>query len=147
MKDCDISDLTHSEPVYRHHYRVIYGDTDAAGILYYGNYLRLFEIGRTEYMRHLFGLAYRQMEADGVLLPVTEAYCRYKASARYDDLLEVATSLVQHSKVSIKFYYEITNTDNKKLLARGTTVHASIDRETGRLIRLPRELASAIKGI
>ncbi len=133
-----------SEPVYRHEYRVIYGDTDAAGVLYYSNYLRLFEIGRTEYMRHRFGLSYRQIEKNGVLLPVTEAYCRYKASARYDDLLEIATSLVHQSKVSIKFYYEISEIKNKKLLAKGATVHASIDRETGRLVHLPRQLTSAM---
>ncbi len=144
MGDHAASNLLLRDPVHRHNYRVIYGDTDAAGVVYYSNYLRLFEIGRTEYMRHCFGLSYRELEEKGILLPVIEAYCRYKASARYDDLLEIATSLVEYTRVSVRFHYEIRNSEDQKLLAKGSTVHASVDGRTGRLVKLPRELATAI---
>ncbi len=123
---------------------MIYGDTDAAGVVYYSNYLKFFEMGRTEYIRHLFGFSYRDLEESGVLLPVTEAYCRYKAPARYDDLLEIATSVVEYTRVSVRFHYEITNHGNGRLLARGATVHAAVDRGTGRLVKLPGRLSSAM---
>ena len=70
-------------------YRVIYGDTDNMGVAYYANYLRWFEIGRTEMFRHL-GLTYSEIEARGIFLPVAEAHCKYLAPAHYDELLVIA---------------------------------------------------------
>jgi len=67
---------------------VRYGDTDQMGVAYYANYLYWFEIARTEWLR-AHGKSYRELEAEGVILPVTEAYCRYLASARYDDRLKL----------------------------------------------------------
>ena len=67
-------------PVFTTAYRVIYGDTDAAGVMYNANYLRLFEIGRTEMMR-AWAMPYRTMEDLGCILPVTESYLRFKAPA------------------------------------------------------------------
>ncbi len=123
-------------PILKHRYRVIYADTDAAGVVYYGNYLRFFEIGRTEFLRELTDISYKEIEDSGILLPVTESYCRYKASARYDDLLEISTSLIKFSKVSISFAHEIRKLDNNQLLVTGYTKHASINRE-GKISSLP----------
>ena len=80
-----------TEP-HRTQIRVTYGDTDAMGVVYYANYLRWFEVARTEMMRH-FGIAYKAMEAEGVFLPVAEVFWKYHRSAKYDDLLIVETRI------------------------------------------------------
>ncbi len=129
------------EPVHQTTYRVLYGDTDAAGVVYYANYLRFFERGRTEYMREMV-LTYRDIENQGLTLPVIESYSRYKAPAAYDDLLVIETSLVELKNVSCRFNYRIYRNDNdnsRTLLAKGYTVHASVNRD-GKLTRFPAHL-------
>jgi len=118
-----------------HEYRVIYGDTDAANVVYYGNYMRYFEIGRTEYLRAK-GLTYRDMEDEGYILPVVEAYSRYKASAKYDDVILIKTALVELKAVSCRFHYRIERKEDQKLLVKGFTVHAVINRQ-GKLVQFP----------
>ncbi len=131
-----------SEPNHRHTYRVIYGDTDAAAVVYNANYLRFFEIGRTEMMRENV-CSYREIEELGLILPVTECYVRYKAPARYDDLLTIETRLIELKKVSCKFSYKIlrenSKTGQEQLLAKGHTTHASVNHE-GKLTPLPADL-------
>jgi len=125
---------------------VIYGDTDTGGVVYYGNYLRIFEMGRTEFLRSMLKISYRDLEHKGLILPVSEAYCRYKAPAHYDDLLELSTSLENFSKFSIRFHFLIHRFDDRRLLAKGYTVHAATDR-SGRLTRLPKDFHTALAGI
>jgi len=140
--------LSMPEPVHKTPCRVLYGDTDAAGVVYYANYLRYFEKGRTEYMRDLV-LTYREIENLGLLLPVIECYSRYKAPASYDDLLTIETSLAELKNVSCRFNYRIykNGSDNSLvLLAKGHTVHASVNRE-GRLTRLPPNVLEKLKEI
>ena len=140
--------LSMPEPVHKTTCRVLYGDTDAAGVVYYANYLRYFERGRTEYMRDLV-LTYREIEDLGLLLPVIECYSRYKAPASYDDLLTIETSLSELKNVSCRFNYRIykNGSDNSlTLLAKGHTVHASVNRE-GRLTRLPAHVLEKLKKI
>jgi len=72
--------------------RVIYGDRDQMGVAYYANYLRWFEIGRTELLRQI-GLAYTAIEKMGLRFPVTEVSCRYLKAARYDDRIIIETGL------------------------------------------------------
>jgi acyl-CoA thioester hydrolase len=134
------------EPIHRLPYRVIYGDTDTGGVVYYGNYLRIFEMGRTEFLRSMLKISYRDLEHEGLILPVSEAYCRYKAPAHYDDLLEISTSLENSSKFSIRFHFLIHRFDDHRLLVRGYTVHAATDR-SGRLTRLPKDFQTALAGI
>ena len=126
------------EPVFTVPYRVIYGDTDAAGVVYNANYLRYFEIGRTEMMR-AWALPYSVIEEMGCILPVTESYLRFKAPAAYDDLLTISTSLVEVSKVSCRFHYAITReqADGRQiLLVKGFTAHACVSRQ-GKLTPFP----------
>jgi acyl-CoA thioester hydrolase len=118
-------------------YRVIYGDVDSMMVAYYANYLRWFEIGRTELIRHM-GLPYAEIEAQGYLLPVSEAYCKYVKSARYDEILLINTGVGFVRKASMRFDYRILNME-KDLLVRGYTVHACVDRQ-GKLVRLPEAL-------
>lgn len=125
--------------VHRYDYRVIYGDTDTAGVMYYGTYMRLFEIGRTEFMRSIQGLTYRELEQNGIRLPVVELNARYKNSARYDDLVVIETFLREVNRACISFQYEIMDSSSDKLLVKGYTKHAATDKE-GRLIRMPDSL-------
>lgn len=141
--------LVMSEPVHAFSCRVLYGDTDAAGVVYYANYLRYFERGRTEYMRDLVQMTYREIESLGLVLPVIECYSRYKAPAAYDDLLTIETSLTELKNFSCRFNYRIykkANNDVRPLLAKGYTVHASVNR-TGKLTRLPAQLLEKLDRI
>lgn len=135
------------EPVFSTTYRVIYGDTDAAGVVYNANYLRYFEIGRTEMMR-AWALPYRAIEELGCILPVTESYLRFKAPAAYDDLLTIATSLVEVSKVSCRFHYAVSRRDDDRstLLVKGFTVHACVNRQ-GKLTPFPPVVLEKIAAI
>jgi acyl-CoA thioester hydrolase len=118
-------------------YRVIYGDTDQMGVVYYANYLRFFEAGRTEFTR-VKGLSYRVIEEQyRVMLPVIEATVHYKQPARYEDLLTVETSLTELRRASARFRYRVLRGD--ELLATGHTVHACVDAE-GKVARVPKEL-------
>lgn len=116
--------------------RVIFGDTDAMGIAYYGNYLRWFEVGRVELLRRK-GMAYRDLTGAGVHLPVTEASVRYHSPARYDDLLDVHAALRGMRRASIAFGYRIVREDGR-LIAEGSTVHAFTD-GSGKVVRVPAE--------
>jgi acyl-CoA thioester hydrolase len=114
---------------------VRYADTDQMGVVYYANYLVWFEVGRTDWLRER-GWTYRAMESDGYQLPVIEAHCEYKSSARYDDDIVVTTRARLLSPVRLAFDYEIARSADGAGIAAGYTVHASLDR-AGRPIRLP----------
>jgi acyl-CoA thioester hydrolase len=121
--------------------RVRYAETDQMGIVYYANYLVWFEVGRTDLLR-LTGWSYREMEADGYALPVVEAHCEYRQSARYDDDLEIVTTGAIVSLVRVKFEYQVVRAHDGATLANGHTVHASLD-TTGK----PRRLPDRIRGV
>ncbi len=117
--------------------RVIYGDTDRMGFVYYANYLRYFEAGRNEFIRAK-GLRYRDFEErHRLLLPVVETAVRYQVPARYDDLIAVETSLAEIRRASARFDYRLVR-DDGQLLATGHTLHACVDAD-GRVQRMPRE--------
>lgn len=125
--------------------RVLYGDTDAGGVVYNANYLRYFEIGRTELMRQWI-CSYREIEQLGFVLPVIECWSRFKSPAFYDDLLTIETTIAEVSSLKCRFSYRIlrqTDGDgpsrSKKLLVKGYTVHAAVTR-AGKLTRLPQDI-------
>jgi acyl-CoA thioester hydrolase len=121
--------------------RVIYGDTDQMGVVYYANYLRYFEAGRNEFIRAR-GLRYRDFETRfGLRLPVAEAQVSYRLPARYDDLLVVETSLAEVKRASARFGYRIVR--EGEVLATGHTLHACVDLE-GRIRRMPAELLARL---
>lgn len=124
-------------------YRVIYGDTDKMGIVYHANYLRWFEMGRTELLRNA-GLPYTEIEARGILLPVAEAYCKYIHPAKYDDMLIIEASIDTGLRAGIKLDYSITREPDNKKLVTGFTKHACITPE-GKVVRPPRFLLDIIK--
>jgi len=125
-------------------YRVPYADTDAAGVVYYGNYLRLFEIGRTEFLRDRVGISYKEIESRGIIMPVVEAYIRYKAPAFYDDLLSIETVVSRLDSHSITFFCQIRRHDEEGLIVQGSTRLTTVEKKTGRLIRIPEEVGTSI---
>ena len=136
--------------VFTTEYRVLYGDTDAGGVVYNANYLRFFEQGRTELMRaHV--CSYKKIEALGLILPVSESYARYKAPAFYDDLVTIETSIGELNKFSCKFNYRVTRQDQNRsrptLLAKGYTVHAAVTRESSKLVRLPEDIMASMQSL
>ena len=118
--------------------RVRYAETDKMGVVYHSNYLIWFEIGRTDWLRAT-GITYREMEADGIQLPVIEAHCEYRQGARYDDDVDIRTRAKKLSPVRVQFDYEAIRRADGVLLAIGHTVHATIDRE-GRPVRMPERV-------
>jgi acyl-CoA thioester hydrolase len=115
--------------------RVRYAETDQMGVVYHSNYLIWFEIGRTDWLRET-GMTYREMEADGIQLPVIVAHCEYRQGARYDDDVEITTQARKLSPVRVQFDYAAVRRADGATLAIGHTVHAAIDRE-GRPVRMP----------
>lgn len=116
---------------------VRYAETDMMGVVYHGNYLPWFEVGRTTLLKEM-GLPYRRLEAEGFRLPVLEVAVKYQRPALYDDTVTIITTLREKPLLRIKLDYEVRRGD--ELLATGSTTHAFIDR-TGRPVRPP---ASAV---
>ncbi len=124
----------------RHQIRVIFGDTDQMGVVYYANYLRYFESARADYWRAL-GKSYKDLEDWGVALPVVEAHCNYRRPAHYEDLLEIDVDVSELRSASLRFRYTVHR--GTVLLADGHTRHAVIGKD-GRPRALPAALRDAI---
>ena len=122
--------------------RVIYGDTDQMGVVYYANYLRYFEGARGHFIRGM-GLSYGEIESRGILLPVYEATVQYLKSAKYDDLLDVHLAET-HTRVKIRFEYKVHRPADGALIALGHTVHVVVGREL-RPTRAPEWLLSKLE--
>jgi acyl-CoA thioester hydrolase len=139
-------------------HRVLYGDTDQMGVVYYANYLRFFEGARNGWIRAL-GVPYPEIEARGVLLPVLEASVHFLRPARFDDLLEVSVR-ASHTLVKIRFDYVVRRVGEQSPppppdapalqsppppgpLCLGHTVHACVGRD-GRVVRAPPWLLDAL---
>lgn len=126
-----------------HTYRVCYADTDQMGYMYYGNYARLYEIGRVEALRSL-GFAYKVLEESGVMMPVYEMKTRYLKPARYDELLTIQTRIQQLPAARIVFHFELFNESNV-LLNTGEVTLVFINRETNRPIMAPSALLGKLQ--
>jgi acyl-CoA thioester hydrolase len=117
--------------------RIRYKDTDRMGVVYYGNYLTFFEIGRAEYMREL-GFPYSEMETRGYVLVVIEAAAKYHANVGYDSLITVRTAITDLRRVKVRFDYEVTSEDNN-LLVNGHTIHACINSDN-KPVKIPADI-------
>ena len=132
-------------PPHRIQIRPIYADLDAMDIVYYANYLRYFEQGRTELMRAT-GHPYSQVEADGFSFPVTEADIRYRNPARYDQLLYLDTWLAWMKKASLRFEYHLLRPEqdgSTTTLVTGFTVHGCVSHQ-GKVSALPKWVSSSL---
>ena len=110
--------------------RVRYSETDQMGVVYHGNYVPYFEIGRVEWLRNK-GISYKDLEESGIALPIVSMHLNYKKPARYDDLLTVKTIFKKHSSVKIEFDCEIWSEQNE-LLTTAYFILVFVDMKTGR---------------
>ena len=118
------------------HVRVRYSETDQMGVVYHGNYIPYFEIGRVEWLRNK-GISYKIMEESGVALPIVSMNINYKKPARYDELLTISTTFKSQTSVKVEFECEIHNEKNELL----TTAHfilVFVDLLTGKPIQPPQ---------
>ena len=106
-------------------YRVPYADTDQMGVVYYGNYLTLFERARNELMREC-GYTYRECEAEGFMLPVVHSEVDYSSPARYDDLLEISACVQLQKGVRLEIACEVRRKGDARILASGFTRHVFV---------------------
>ena len=124
--------------------RVRYAETDQMRVVYHSNYFIWFEMGRVECLRQM-GFDYKQMEiADDCHLPVVEATCRYKAPARYDEILTIETRIVALRSGVIKFAYRLVRDEDSQLLAEAQTTHIVVDGTMQRRT-LPEKYVMAIR--
>jgi len=126
-------------------YRVCYGDTDQMGIVYYGHYPRLMEIGRNEMIRSV-GFPYKRIEEAGIIMTVRSVKIDYLKPAYYDDLLTIRTIIKKLPKVKFTILSEIYN-EKGELLNQGETVLAIIDRKSGKPALAPQEFLDSIQSI
>ena len=126
-------------------FRIRYGETDQMGVVYHGNYPQYLEMGRVEWLRTL-GISYRNMEENGIMLPVISLRIDFKKSALYDDLIRVRTILVKRPAVKIEFDYFIYNEANE-LLAEANTVLAFMDSVKKKADKMPRLYPRKIKDL
>ena len=122
--------------------RVRYYETDQMQVAHHAHYLVWFEAARSEYCR-VFGVNYRAMEESGYFLPIIEAKCRYRTSARYDDELEIRVSLAELTRRTLRMHYEVWREGTK--LAEGETLQMLVGKE-GKPRTFPDEMAAKFRG-
>jgi acyl-CoA thioester hydrolase len=119
--------------------RVRYGETDQMGFVYYGNYPEYYEVGRTEALRQL-GTSYKQLEDEGILMPVIKMNVRYIKPGRYDDLLTIKTIVKEVPRTRMEFVYEIYN-ESGELINVGETTLIFLSKERNKPVACPEWLA------
>jgi len=122
--------------------RVRYGETDQMGVVYYGNYPLYYEVARTELLRAV-GFSYKDLEDSGIIMPVIKLECNYIASAYYDEVLTIRTTVYQAPSVKIDFNYEIFN-EKKELINTGNTTLVFLNKNTRKPTRAPLVLVKTI---
>jgi len=114
---------------------VRYGETDAMAVVHHVNYYLYFEVAREDLIKEL-GISYKELEESGVMLPLVETQCKYIEAAKYDDNLVVEATISQLTPVKVKVAYVIRREEDNKILAKGNTLQAFVDRKTFRIINL-----------
>ena len=123
--------------------RVRYAETDQMGYVYYGNYAMYFEVARVEAMRSA-GFSYREMEDNGIMMPVLESHFQYLKPGKYDELLTIKTTIPSLPSSRIRFEYQVFN-DSNELITEGWTTLAFLKKETHQPTRPPGNLLALLK--
>ena len=124
--------------------RVRYSETDQMSVVYHGNYVPYFEMGRVEWLRNK-GISYKSLEENGIALPIVSMTINYKKPARYDDLLTVVTKFKGQSSVKVEFDCEIRN-ENNELLTTAHFLLVFVDVNIGKTIKPPKYLLDIMNG-
>jgi acyl-CoA thioester hydrolase len=115
---------------------VRYAETDQMGVVYHANYLVWFEIGRTKFIESL-GFRYADMEAEGILSPVTDIQVSYKKPLTYGQSAVVRTAVLEYSGIKVVYGYEIYN-EQGELCVTGSSTHVCVKKETFRPISIKK---------
>lgn len=124
-------------------YRVLYADTDQMGVVYYGNYPKFYEIGRTEMVREL-GFTYKQLEDEGIFMPVSKLENKYISPIYYDELITIKTTVDKFPQARMFFKHEIFNAENK-LVHTAVVTLVFLDAENNRPTRAPQKLIDVLE--
>ena len=125
--------------------KVRFVETDMMGVVHHANYFRWFEMGRVEYMRQ-GGVLLLALMAEGIVFPISDVSCQYRASARFDDQFLIETTMTDLSKVKMVFSYRILREADGLLLASGQTRNGFTD-FTGKIIRLPDKYYTGLQAM
>lgn len=123
--------------------RVEYHHTDQMGIVHHSNYVKFFEVARTEWLRAM-GITYAEMERRGVMMPIVDVAVKYRNPALYDELISVTAFVDEAPKARMVFRYEVRGEDGREI-ATGSTTLGFIDSQTRRPQRAPQWLMEVIK--
>ena len=124
-------------------YRVLYADTDMMGVVYYGNYGRLFEMGRTEMIREM-GMPYIELEHQGIVMPVFSVESKYRNVLKYDELITIETTVKELPAVRMEFFHKIYN-ESGVVAHEAKVVLVFLDRLTNRPVRAPEALVKLLE--
>ena len=124
-------------------YRVLYADIDMMGVVYYGNYARLFELGRTTMIREM-GLPYIELEKEGVSMPVYSVESKFRKVLKYDELITIETTVRELPTARMEFFHRIFNEDGG-LAHEAKVVLVFKDNKTGRTVRAPEKLLNLLE--
>lgn len=133
-----------SSKAFRNSYRVTWADTDAAQVVHFSNYFRLFERAEEDFYRHL-GFSFSDIRTKGLWFPRVEAFCQYRKPAGFNDLLETELTVEELKEKSVKYGFRIVNKDTDVLVATGYVVVVAADKQAGRATQIPREIAEKLK--
>ncbi|MCZ6520649.1 MAG: thioesterase family protein [Bacteroidetes bacterium] len=123
--------------------RVRYAETDQMGFVYYGHYFTYFEVARVESLRAM-GYAYKELEAEGIMLPVLEQHIKYHLPATYDELLTIKACIKQMPSVRMVFEYECFN-EKEELINTAETVLVFMNKKTGKPTRPPQRMIELLE--
>ena len=123
--------------------KVNFFDTDAMAVVHHANYFRWFEMGRVEFMRNA-GITLNELMEKGIVFPITEVSCQYKASAKYDDWVVIKVTPTALTPVKMVFSYQVFREDGHVLLAEGKTQNLFTNKD-GKIIRLHAEYLNKLK--
>ena len=123
--------------------RVRYGETDKMGYVYYGNYAKYYEVERTEFIRK-YDVTYKELEEQGIMLPVNSLKIKYIKPSFYDDILRVQATVKELPDIRIHFDYKIFNQKNE-LVNIGETTLVFIDSKTGKPVKAPDFFLNPLK--
>jgi len=124
-------------------YRILYADTDMMGVVYYGNYGRLYEMGRTEMIREM-GMPYIELEHAGIVMPVFSVESKYRKVIKYDELITIETTVKVMPAVRMEFFHKIYNEDGG-LAHEAKVVLVFLDMKTNRPVRAPESLVNLME--
>lgn len=123
--------------------RVRYAETDQMAYVYYGNYAMYFEVARVEALRTA-GFSYKDMEADGIMMPVLELHTQFLKPGKYDELLTIKTTIPEMPGIRIKFEYQVIN-ESKEIITTGWTTLTFLKKDSHKPCRPPHYLLDLLR--